>query len=233
MRWSSFPVFSLLTAALAGCDAPTDASPAVVEGAAAERKTGPQWYATTGSVSMFGGVTYTIDRVDLDAFPCPDGVVADGCNVDEVDVTAAALDPAIVAPSPINGTVLHFGRPALVAGESVLQAREVWGQVIGPLLQSSLELQPDVALVRDSGIACVATPCPVYDEILLSSGVGTGSLAELDFSFAGATQAEIDAALAAAAGPDGLIVEGPAYEVVGPAGTAEGRLVFRFWTKAP
>jgi hypothetical protein len=225
-------LFTLLLA-LGACDAESS-SPTAAEPDSSDALRSPpgDWFAGTAGVSMVVGIIDDMARVDGAAMNCPDGTVSDTCVIDDFDTSPARLDPAVPEPDPLVGMVIYHGSPAIVGGDAVLRANQVWGQLIDPASQSTLELQADAYLLRDTSIACFAAPCPIYAERDLTAGT-SGTFAELDFSVSGASQKEIDAALAAANGPDGLVVEGSTYQVVGPAGVADGLTVFRFWKRVP
>lgn len=173
-----------------------------------------------------------VHKVNKSQTRCADGTLADACYVAEVDASRLGLDPTTEqAYLEALGTGHLLARGAVVSNEhpafgelGLLRLTEAW--VAG----TDAAPRGSWARVTDTGVACFTFPCPIFHDAKLNTR-WERDLAELDLTPSGATPTDVEAALAAAATADGLLVAGGTYDVTGPAGTMPGRFVTAFYTK--
>ena len=104
-----------------------------------------------------------------------------------------------------------------------LRATEAW------VSQTDAEATGPIAKIEDSGVRCIAAPCPSLREKKLNSSAHA-DIADLGWDRSGATDEQIGEALERMH-TDGLIVAGSRYTVSGPAGEAKARTVTQFWLR--
>jgi hypothetical protein len=77
--------------------------------------------------------------------------------------------------------------------------------------------------LKDNGLRCFAAPCPNLTEITLNRPVVT-AIAEVDWTPAGLSERQIEGAIEAMYGPDGILVAGYRYIVYENRTAAKGRI---------
>lgn len=155
------------------------------------------------------------------------------CYVADIDFSGATVpqgyDLLSVRQAVEEGHVLLRGHIAqapegtYAAGLNVLYATEVW--------LSATANQPEGIYVgiSPSGIVCITTPCPSLAEQRINSTVNS-TIAAIDFTESGATEAQTSQALDAAF-TDGLIIVGSRYQVYENGSTSRGRTATQFFTQ--
>jgi hypothetical protein len=180
-----------------------------------------------------GGVYYRLANANLTY--CLDGKKADRCYAASADWSQLGLGEGGMAKvydalNQPNRSLLVRARIGTkdwgsgLGGFAELRATEAW------LSQGPNEATGPIAKVEDSGIRCIAAPCPSLREKKLNSRV-EADIAELGWDRAGVSDEQIGEALEGMHG-DGLIVAGERYTVSGPAGEAKARSVTQFWLRA-
>jgi Kazal-type serine protease inhibitor domain len=147
-----------------------------------------------------------------------------------MDLSAIGLDAAETTKlAGVIGDGHALVRGSLVKRPSgnfqvdVLVATEVW---VGNALSTPTGTFYEV---KDNGVRCAAYPCASVHEAKLNS-TSSGSLADVDFSSAGANQKQIDAAAEAMA-HGFVLVAGRHHTVRGPGGTMNELVASELYTK--
>ena len=158
---------------------------------------------------------YFVKRVNQTYTYCPgapNGGWTDGeCYVAEADFSAAGLsspDGSLWKGTVVSKTFDRFGNLHRFVGT------EAW-RAAGTTAASGTFYR-----ANDLGIRCITTPCASLRETKLNSSVGPRAIAGLDLSRAGASDADVQAAYAAAQEPAGVLVAGKNVTISGPAGRA-------------
>ncbi len=180
---------------------------------------------------MCGG--FWVDRVNLGTTKCADGSYAQKCYVAELDLTGTGLPEA--STDAIRGQGHMLGGQLVLRGTvnkksfgangklGVFKATEAW--------MPTTDAPADGVFVKlkDAGVRCITTPCPSTHELKLNASA-KAVIADVDFSWSGATDDQIAAAVGAEFG-DGLIIAGDRYTVHGPGGNGKARTATQMWTK--
>jgi hypothetical protein len=171
---------------------------------------------------------YWVSRVNRASTTCADGSRAEECYVAEFDYSALGLseeEAAALRGQTAGGIFRGSIVPAAIGDFDVARfaATEAW---VGSPEQAPVGV---FALIEDSGIRCITSPCESLHESKLNSSLDS-DIAELDLSVSGATDEQIAAAYQAL-GESGLIVAGYRYTVRGPGGRARARTGTAFWTR--
>jgi hypothetical protein len=183
-----------------------------------------------------GGVFYQL--ANATTTKCFDGKKAEWCYAAGQDTSRLGLSEVGVGTyiEQLNNSALSDGSKVLV--RAVVGYKD-WGNGLG----SFANLRPSeawvgqgpgpasgvIAKIEDSGVRCIAAPCPSLREKKLNSSV-QAAIADLGWDKSGATDEQIGAALDRMH-TDGLIVSGYRYTVTGPAGEAKARSVTQFWLR--
>lgn len=183
-----------------------------------------------------GGVFYRLANADTTR--CADGKYAEQCYAASVDWSRLglgevgmakvdeglgkhALGPSTLLVRAVVGTKSWANSPRDFAH---LRPREAW------IAQGPHDAAGPIAKIEDSGVRCIAAPCPSLRERRLNSSV-KAEIADLGWDKSGASDDAIGVALDKMH-TDGLIVSGYRYSVSGPAGRAPARSVTQFWLRA-
>lgn len=176
---------------------------------------------------------FWVDRVNASMTRCHDGRNATRCYVAEADFAKLGLGEAamnLVHGSMdgsgsqkllVRGTIGRVETPVGVFGQ--FRPTEAWiGH--GPNL-------PDgpFAMVEDTGVRCITTPCASFREKKLNSSA-SATLAEIGWDASGATDEQIGDAITQLF-VNGAIISGDRYTVTGPGGTAKARTATQFYTR--
>ncbi len=178
---------------------------------------------------------YWIDRVNASTTKCHDGRFQERCYVatadfDRLGLGEAALDPVL---SGMDGSGLQ---KVLVRGTI---ARKTWSGVgvFGEFRPTEAWVgqgpnAPDgpFAMVEETGVRCITTPCPYFREKKLNSSA-TASLAEIGWEASGASED----AIAKAHGQiftNNVVIAGDRYSVRGPGGRGNARTATQFYFRA-
>jgi hypothetical protein len=174
---------------------------------------------------MCGG--WWVDRVNASTTKCHDNRNAERCYVAEVDFARLglgqdALDRIQGAQHVlVRGTIGKVTLPAGTFGR--FRPTEAWiGQ--GPNVADG-----PFAMVEETGVRCITTPCPFFREKKLNSSA-TASLAEIGWDASGATEEQIGTAIAQMF-TNNVIIAGDRYTVSGPGGTGKARTATQFYTR--
>ncbi|MBP8810006.1 MAG: hypothetical protein KBG48_14040 [Kofleriaceae bacterium] len=176
---------------------------------------------------------YWVSRVNRTTTKCADGSYQPSCYMAEVrwdrlglgapamDELQAAIDGSSVL---VRGTVgkKDFGGQFGQLGE--FRPTEAWiGQ--GPNPPAG-----PFAMVEESGVRCITTPCNFWREKKLNAST-TASLAELGWESSGADDERVGRAISEIFERN-LIIAGDRYTVRGPGGTGKARTVSQFYVRA-
>jgi eight-cysteine-cluster-containing protein len=178
---------------------------------------------------MCGG--YWVSRVNRTDTRCFDGRYAASCYVAEIRWSSLGVNQETV--DKINGTI-HAASVVMrgsVVGKTFTTGRlgefkpsEAWlGQ--GPNPPAG-----PFAIVEDTGVRCITSPCNSMREKKLNSSAAA-VIAELGWEAAGVSDEMIGTAITELFVHD-LIVAGDRYTVHGPGGTAKARTVTQYYTRA-
>jgi hypothetical protein len=177
-----------------------------------------------------GGVFYRL--ANATSTRCLDGGKAEQCYAATVDWAKLGLGDAALAK--VQSAVAHqlLVRATVVrdiapndAPIARLVPSEAW------LAQGPNAAEGRLVKVEDSGVRCIAFPCPSNRELKLNSSL-TASIAELGWDSSGATREQIGRAIEQMH-TTGLIVAGDRYTVSGgPGGEGKARSVTQFWLRA-
>lgn len=180
---------------------------------------------------MCGG--YWVERVNASTTRCHDGRNAERCYVAETDFArlglgetalsrvGLAMDGSNRQKLLVRGTIGRIDTPDGVYGQ--FRPTEAWlGQ--GPNV-------PDgpFAMVEETGVRCITTPCPFFREKKLNSSA-TASLGEIGWDASGASDDQIGAAVEQLFVND-VIISGDRYTIRGPGGTGKARQATQFYTR--
>ncbi len=151
---------------------------------------------------------YFVKAVNQALTRCADGSMAKTCHAVELDATALGWTPEQLASfegafakgfALVKGAITPQPR-GLYTGE-VLRLSQAWqGQAQHKPLGSFYG-------VHSTGIVCIKAPCPSQEAQLLNSTAAPTN-PDVNLSKAGASQAAVDAALAALGKPEGILVAG-------------------------
>ncbi len=177
-----------------------------------------------------GGVFYSL--VNAGVTTCIDGSHAERCYAARADWKHTGLGHAALAEvkSALGTRQLlvraSIGRRRFTTREAFAELRvtEAW------LGQGPNEASGPFAKILEIDQRCLAAPCLTYREAKLNSTT-TMAIAELSWDVSGATDEQVDAALAELP-VNGLIIAGDRYLVTGPAGSASARAVTNFYQRA-
>jgi hypothetical protein len=177
-----------------------------------------------------GGVFYQL--ANAETTKCFDGKKAEWCYAAGQDTARLGLSEVGVGKyiEALNTTA--FGDSSRVLVRALIGSKD-WGSGLG----SFANLRPTeawigvgpgpaagpLAKIEDSGVRCIAAPCPSLRERKLNSSV-RADIADLGWDKSGVTDEKIGEALDRMH-TDGLIVSGYRYTVHGPAGDAKARSV--------
>jgi hypothetical protein len=172
-----------------------------------------------------------VKRVNRASTKCADGKSAKECYVIDVDLSAIGLseaDAAKISTGFESGLVLLRGKIANRAvgtqTATYLVASEAW---VGNAAKTPSGLFYNV---NDNGVRCFAAPCKSVHEARLNSSLDR-EVAGVDFAASGANSKQVDAANAALATKDGVIVAGTHYTVSGAGGSAWALKATEFYTR--
>jgi hypothetical protein len=186
---------------------------------------------------MCGGAFYRLANADTTR--CLDGSVAEQCYAASTDWSRIGLGE--VGMAKVNEALNKnaFGSGTTLMVRAVVGSKD-WGNGLGRfanlrpteawIAQGANDAAGVIAKVEDSGVRCIAAPCPSFRERKLNSTV-TANIAALGWDKSGANGEAISDALDKMH-TDGLIVSGYRYTVSGPAGQAKARSVTQFWLRA-
>ena len=151
---------------------------------------------------------YFVKRVNMTSTRCADGRLMSECYVAGIDWNGHPQSD--VGHSLVRGSIVakrfgHFGN----LGE--LRVSDSW------LTISDRQPIGTYYLVRDSGVRCIAAPCPTHREAQLNSSFAR-NIAGVDLEDWGRGESNARLAYAAMNGPDGVIVVGHDVAVTGPGG---------------
>lgn len=173
---------------------------------------------------------YFVTRVNRAHTFCADGTVAERCYVADLDWSRTSLSADRIASLEADAHRL------LLRGEIEARTYDDVGQVgilvVTEAWVAGTDAAPEGTLARieDLGVRCFAAPCESMLEIKLNS-VRSELIADVDWSNMPVAEDVVARAMQAIY-EGGLIVAGWRTEVTGPAGTADGRAVTQFWTRA-
>lgn len=176
---------------------------------------------------------YWVDRVNRAKTRCADGRWAEACYVAELDTDALGLPEAdleavqdgiyaravIVRGDVVAATYGEFGNLGRFVATEAWRAASTAGSNDGVWVEVAL-----------NGVRCAAAPCPDKTERKLNS-VRTAAIAEVDLDAAGAPPEAVDAAWAAIASLDGVIVVGDRYTVSDHGRRAKARTANQFYLR--
>ncbi len=169
---------------------------------------------------------YFVKRVNQTYTFCPgapNGGWTDGeCYVAEADFSGAGLSSAegsLWKGRVVSKTFDRFGNLHRFVGT------EAW-RAAGTTPATGTFYR-----VSDLGIRCITTPCLSLRETKLNSNVSPLPIAGLDLASAGASDADVQAAHAAAQQADGVMAAGTNVAARGPAGTARALKATQFFVK--
>jgi len=161
---------------------------------------------------------FFVARVNRLTTVCADGSRAAECYVGDLDLSALGLGADAVA------RVEAAPESVLLRGDIVSRSSELGD--VGRLLvteawQGHPGITPRGAFLRanDSGIVCIASPCPSFSVELLNSQLPAVSVAEVDVSSVSPETGDAQTQLGT---DEGLLVAGFPIIVSGPAGRALG-----------
>jgi hypothetical protein len=184
-----------------------------------------------------GGVFYQLANASFTR--CADGSKADWCYAANTDMTRLGLGEIGMAKVNEALTKASFGAGTQLLVRATVGSKD-WGMGIGKFAelrpteawvsQTETEAAGPMMKVEDSGVRCIAAPCPSLREKKLNSAL-TVSIADLGWDKSGATDEQIGVAFDKMH-TSGLIVSGYRYTVSGPAGKAPARSVTQFWLRA-
>ncbi|MCE9571581.1 MAG: hypothetical protein K8W52_00345 [Deltaproteobacteria bacterium] len=176
---------------------------------------------------------FWVDRINLGTTKCADGTYAEKCyvaelNLDGTGLPTASTDTVIGQAHSATSQVLLRGTIAKKSFGAngtlgVFKATEAW------LPTTDAPADGVFVKLKDAGVRCITTPCPSTHELKLNSS-SKAVIADVDFSWSGATDEQIAAAVGAEFG-DGLIIAGDRYTVHGQAGNGKARTATQLWTK--
>lgn len=154
---------------------------------------------------------WVVERVNQPLTRCADGAYRKGCRVTGFDFTAIGAgetERAALESSAATGQAMFKG----VIRNGLLVVTEAW--------LSSTGTSPTGTFYRveDSGVRCIAFPCPSYRAAALNS-TAVDQLAVVDLAPTGAPEEILDVAINDLF-TNGLLVAGTYQTVTGPAGTA-------------
>lgn len=184
-----------------------------------------------------GGVYYRLANATQTR--CLDGKKADQCYAASADWSRLGLGEVGMTKvtEALNASAFGGGTTLLVRA---VVATKDWGSGLGKfanlraseawIAQGPGDAAGPLAKIEDSGVRCIAAPCPSLRERKLNSTV-RADIADLGWDRSGATDEQIGVALDKMH-TDGLIVSGFRYTVSGPAGEAKARSVTQFWLRA-
>ena len=184
-----------------------------------------------------GGVFYRLANAETTR--CHDGKKAEQCYAASTDMSRLGLGEVGMAKvnEALNAGAFDQGSQLLV--RAVVGTKD-WGSGLGTfanlrpseawIAQGPNEAAGPLAKIEDSGVRCIAAPCPSLRERKLNSAI-KADIADLGWDKSGATDEQIGVALDKMH-TDGLIVSGYRYTVSGPAGEAKARSVTQFWLRA-
>lgn len=178
---------------------------------------------------MCGG--YWVARANRSDTRCNDGVYRESCYVAEIRWSTLGVNQETI--DKINGTI-HEGSVLMrgtvatktfAAGKfGEFKPTEAWlGQ--GPNAPSG-----PLAIVEETGVRCITTPCNSFREKKLNSSA-EAMLAELGWDHADVSDEMIGTAITELFVRD-VIIAGDRYTVRGPGGTAKARTVTQYFTRA-
>ena len=183
-----------------------------------------------------GGVFYRL--ANAETTHCLDGKKAAECYAASADFAKLGFGDAGIAKVNEALTAASFGASTQLLVRATIGSKD-WGNGLGKFgelrpseawtSQTANEATGVLAKVEDSGIRCIAAPCPSLRELKLNSGV-RAEIADLGFDKSGATDEQIGAAYEQMH-TSGLIVSGYRYTVTGPAGEGKARSVTQFWLR--
>jgi hypothetical protein len=160
---------------------------------------------------------YWVARVNQPLTDCADGTRAQRCYVAELDLAATGLSPGQIARVRsatghllLRGAIVAKTFPAF-GNLGVLRGREAW---IG---HARVVASGTFYRARDTGIVCIAYPCPTVRIALLGQERPTQTIAGVDLRDVAADPADGYAQLNT---PEGLVAAGDLVEVSGPAGSS-------------
>jgi hypothetical protein len=173
-----------------------------------------------------------VHRVNLGTTRCNDGVYRASCYVGALDLSKLGLSDSdlgkVTDAAGQGGTTLLLKGTigtTTIAGKNVgvFKATEAW--------LAGTSSTPDGVFVKvhDNGVRCFAAPCSNLEEDKLNSSRNALD-ADVDYSLSGATERQIDAAVAKYES-DGVIIAGDRYTVRANGHTAKGRTATQYWTK--
>jgi hypothetical protein len=174
---------------------------------------------------MCGG--YFVKRVNRIFTRCADGVWRGECHAVNVDLSALGLSEQ-AASDFTSGTFgagygLVRGELELVDGAQSLVASEAW---VG---QSRSEAYGGVWRVNSSGIVCITSPCPSYNEALLNHGYNR-NIHGVDLAESGADPKAVEAGHQELADA-GILVAGLHWKTWGMSGSGIELRASEFYTR--
>ena len=181
-----------------------------------------------------GGIFYRLANAETTR--CHDGKKAERCYAASTDWKRLGLGEVGMAKMY---DALSKNKNSSLLVRAAIGSKD-WGSGLGRFAelrpseawvsQGPHEAAGPLAKIEDTGIRCIAAPCPALREKKLNSAISL-TIAELGWDKSGAIDDQISVALDKMH-TDGLIVSGYRYTVSGPAGQAKARTVTQFWLRA-
>ncbi|MBL9018527.1 MAG: hypothetical protein JNL83_30350 [Myxococcales bacterium] len=173
---------------------------------------------------------FQLARVNRTTTKCHDSTFAERCYTPELDWSESGLDEAqqekLVGMSGKLG-----GRFAVVRGRFVKKNLGTPVPSLGRFIVTEAwvaegENAPEgvFARVTQNGIRCIAAPCPSLTEKGLNTG-NTANIADLDFSYSGLSDRQIEGFVSQYVAPGGILVAGDRYTYKEQGRWGKGRTV--------
>jgi hypothetical protein len=184
-----------------------------------------------------GGVYYRLANAETTR--CLDGKKAEWCYAASENDSRLGLGDIGMTKVAEAKSKSSFGQGTHLLVRAVIGSKD-WGNGLPRfaelrpseawIAQGANDAAGPLATIEDTGVRCIAAPCPFWRERKLNSTV-RAEIAELGWDKSGANDAQISAALDQIHGT-GLIISGYRYSVSGPAGQGKARSVTQFWLRA-
>ena len=159
---------------------------------------------------------FQLARVNRSTTQCHDSKSAERCYTPELDWSESGLDQA-QQDKLVGMTGKLGGRFAVVRGRFAKKNTTTPVPSLGRFIVTEAwvaegENAPEgvFARVTQNGIRCIAAPCPSLTEKGLNTG-NTANISDLDFSYSGLTDSQIEGFVSQYVAPGGILVAGDRY----------------------